>query len=178
MTQTDPITVLEAISDRLIDAIGFLNEDNCYLTDQPVPATMPGGRSIVTVSMGGGTFPHEYFAGGGIETLTEDGSIIITAIVTNRNDRPGRRGRRVGVKPLSKRNEPDGNDTPTLLEHKRAILRALLVEWEPQNDSGLLLLRDQLAARSSTAPSDVRIGETMGTALQLQFSAPFDWDLS
>lgn len=61
--------ILASIVGRLIAQIDELDESNCWLTDQPIPVSIPGGRLAVTVSLGPGRFPAEFFAGGGADTL-------------------------------------------------------------------------------------------------------------
>lgn len=63
--------ILIAIRDRLRSAIDVLNDSNCFVTDQPIPWHMPKGAYCVTVAPGEGTFPTEFFEGGGNATLTE-----------------------------------------------------------------------------------------------------------
>lgn len=167
--------ILFSIVDRLIDQINELNDQNCWLSDQPVPLTIPGGRFAVTVSPGGGNFPHEFFSGGGSATLVEESHVVITPIVVNSVDRPRRSWRRVA-----------GSDdadyielTPNLLSLKRQIIKSLVASdtWEPSY-SNRPILRDQIAPVSCTEPSDVSLGETAAIAMQIRFSTVFDWDLS
>lgn len=169
--QTDQVYILESIVDRLIASIEELTDDNCFLSDQPVPVTLPGGRYAVTVSMGGGNFPHEYFTGGGIDTLVDDGSVVITAVVATSADRPRRAWKKIGS------SEPQAGDAPTLLYFKREVLKALLVDWEPVHE-GASILRDMIAPLGYDGPHDVRVGQMAACAMQMRFSTAFDWDLS
>ena len=164
--------ILLSIVERLIDQIDDLNEANCWLSDQPIPVSIPGGRFAVTVSMGNGNFPHEFFTGSGTETLVEDGSIVITPIVAVVSDRPRQKWRKITGPTQS-------GDTPSILYFKHAILKALLADnsWEPSFDN-VPILRDMLAPISVDGPQDVRVGETMAAASQMRFSVVFDWDLT
>lgn len=169
--------ILLAIVERLINAIGELNDQNCWLADQPIPLSIPGGRFACTVSLGSGRFPNEFFAGGGHDTLVEDGSIVITPLVVNAADRPRRKWRKIV-----------GGDSacgaPSCLYFKHAILKALLGRdastgevWQPNADERPLL-RDMLSPLSCDSPHDVAVGDTVATAMQMKFSTVFDWDLA
>jgi hypothetical protein len=159
--------ILNAVVDRLIEAIDDFSDANCFLCDQPIPRALPTGRIGCTVSMGGGQFPQEFFAGGGIDTLTESGSVIVTPIVVAKSDRPYRKTRKiVGGKDDSIIN---------MLSLKQQILAALLGEdWE----APLGYLRDMISPISADDPHDVPIGETMATAMQIRFAIVFDWKLT
>lgn len=171
--RTDHNEVLAAFAAKLIaDGEGF-TEDNCWLTDQAVPASMPAGRWAITISIGPGRYPHEYFSGGGQNTLVEDGSVIVSPIVAVVSDRPARAWKKIGGK------EPNSGDAPTLLDLKRRILGVILKDhWEPTDDDGNPMLRDQISPISCSSPQDVRIGQTVASMMQLQFSTVFDWNLS
>ncbi|MCD0459102.1 hypothetical protein [Roseiconus lacunae] len=169
--RTDQIEILHAITERLISSIDLLNDSNCWLSDQAVPGSMPAGRFAVTVSVGAGRFPHEYFDGGGVDTLTEDGAIVITPIVSSPADRPKRAWKTIGGR-------AQRGDAPTLIQLKQLILKAMLSEdWEPTNESGDAILRDMISPLDSSAPADVRVGETVAIAMQIRFSTAFDWSL-
>jgi len=167
--QTNQEPILDSIVARLIDQIEDYNDQTCFVSDQAIPITLPGGRIACTVSMGPGRFPSEFFAGGGADTLTEDGSIVITPILAINLDRP-RRARRKIV----------GQDDQTkgLLYYKGAILRALFAStWEP-SAGAQPLLRDMLSPLSCDDPQDVQIGKTMATAFKMRVSTVFDWRLT
>ena len=66
--------IVSAVVERLRSAVPGYNDQNCFESNQPVPAAFSGGRECCTVSIGAGSFPHEFFAGAGSATLVEDGS--------------------------------------------------------------------------------------------------------
>lgn len=164
--------ILTSIVDRLISEIDELDKSNCWLSDQPIPISIPGGRYAVTVSLGPGRFPSEFFAGGGSDTLVEDGALVITPLVVATSDRPRRKWRKIA-------GEHRIGDAPSLLYFKHGILKALLAdsEWEP-HDGDKPLLRDMLSPLSCDQPHDVPVGETLASAMQMRFSTVFDWDLA
>lgn len=165
--QTDQILILEAIVDRLIDQIEIYNDQNCWVSDNAVPLTHPGGDEFCTVSFGAGNFPHEFFSGGGQDTLTESGSIIIAPTVHIRGDRPRRRLRAIA-----------DNDGKSLLDRKRQILRALFRDhWEPVFEEQPLL-RDMISPGLCSAPGEIVVGEARMMQIQLAVDITFDWDLS
>lgn len=171
-SRTTQDKILADVVTRLIAEIPELNDQNCWLSDQPVPITIPGGRYAVTVTMGGGRFPHEFWASGGTDTLTEDGSLIVTPLVVSTIDRPRRKWKKISG------GDNSANRVPSLLYFKHAILSALLGGgWEPAED-GVPLLRDMMAPLSADSPRDVAVGETIAAATQITFSTVFDWDVT
>jgi hypothetical protein len=168
-----PVTqdlILIAFVDRLRDQIGEYNDQNCWETDDPIPLSHPGGNEFCTVSFGDGQFPGEFFAGGGSDTLTEAGSVIIAPTVPLQGDRPRRRRRRlVG--------EIDDPDKRTLLERKREILKALFAsDWEPASDDQPLL-RDLPSPVACSAPAEVTVGEALMLQMRISIQTVFDWDI-
>jgi hypothetical protein len=160
--------ILTAIVDRLIASISEYNDQNCWETDDPVPLSHPGGYEFCTVSFGGGNFPTEFFAGGGAETLTEAGSVIIAPTVTLTGDRPRRRRRRLT-------GDSDGRN---LMNRKRQILVALFgSDWEPV-DGDKPLLRDLPSPIHCSAPAEVHVGESLMLQMRLTVATIFDWDLT
>lgn len=168
--RTDQSLILRSIRDRLIEEIDEVSEETCWVSDQPVPVSMPAGRIAITVSMGPGRFPSEFFAGGGSDTLTEDGSIIVCILSVRADDRPRRAWRKIAG---------TESDTPSLLRLKRDVLAALLGsrDWEPHSGDKPLL-RDMLSPLSATEPRDVPVGETVAGAVKVTFSTVFDWQLT
>jgi hypothetical protein len=166
--QTLQEPILQAITARLIGQIEDYNDQNCFISDQAIPITLPGGRIACTVSVGSGRFPNEFFAGGGADTLTEDGSIVITPMLVINLDRPRRASRKI----------VDRDDqTKGLLYYKWAILRALFSHpWEPTRGEQPLL-RDMLSPISCDDPQDAKIGETVATVMKMRISTVFDWRL-
>lgn len=168
--KADQEPILDSIVARLIDQIAEFNDQTCWLTDQSIPMTMPGGRIACTVSPGPGRFPSEFFAGAGHDTLTEDGSIVITPILITNVDRPRRASRRLV--------EHD-DQTKGLIYYKKAILAALFAksDWEP-HDGKQPLLRDMLSPLRCDAPADVMIGEAQALAMKITISTVFDWRMN
>lgn len=164
--KANQIDICNAIVSQLISAVDDFSDTNCFITDQPIPRALPSGRIACTVSIGSGQFPHEFFAGGGIDTLTESGSVVVTPIVVAKSDRPYRKTRKiVGDKDDSVFN---------MLDLKRQVLAALLkTDWE----ASLGYLRDMISPISADDPHDVPIGETMATAMKIRFAVTFDWEL-
>lgn len=160
--------ILLSIAQRLIAQIPVFTDQNCWVSDDPVPLSHPGGNEFCTVSFGSGTFADEFFAGAGDDTLTEMGSIVVAPTVPMTGQRVRRRSRRIA-------NDPTGQH---LSNRKRQILTALLADgWEPA-DGEKPLLRDMMSPKSCTAPGEVVIGEAKMLQIQLSFSTVFDWDLS
>lgn len=164
--------ILQSIVDRLIAEIDELTSDSCWLSDQAIPISMPAGRFAVTVSPGAGNFPQEFFSGGGAQTLTEECQVVITPLVVSPSDRPRRKWRKIT-------GGETGNEFPSLLYFKHAILKAVLAdpEWEPR-DGDIPLLRDMLSPVSCSDARDVSVGETLASAMQIRFATVFDWDLT
>ncbi|MFG0261525.1 MAG: hypothetical protein ACF788_03965 [Novipirellula sp. JB048] len=159
--------ILIAIVDRLRDQIDDYNDQNCWESDDPVPISHPGGNELCTVSFGPGQYPAEFFGGGGADTLTEVGSVIIAPTVPLQGDRPRRRSRRI-------HKDPDGR---SLLHRKRQILSALFgSEWEPSL-AGQPLLRDMPSPIRCTPPGEVHIGDARMLQIQLSVQTIFDWSL-
>lgn len=165
--QTDQSDILDAIVARLIDQIPAYSDQNCWVSDHPVPLSHPGGDEFCTVSMGNGRFPHEFFTGGGQETLTEQGSIIIAPTVPMRGDRVRRRYRRIA-----------GDENKSLLDRKRQILRAMVYNHYDLVLGEKPLLRDMPAPMQCTAPIEIQVGEAKMLQVQITIETVFDWDLS
>ncbi len=168
--QADQEHILQSIVERLIDKVERLNDQNCFLADQAIPITHPGGRYVVTVSMGAGSYVGQMFAGAGADTITEDGSVIITVILFNNLDRP-----RQSIRKIIGRDDQAAG----LIQWKKQILRALFGfddRWEPTLGDQPLL-REQIAPLRVDAPADVTVGEARGTAMKIIVSAVFDQKL-
>lgn len=166
--------VLAAFRDRLRTLDG-LSDQTCFVSDSPIPLVLPaGGGHCVTVSAGAGSYDQSLFSGGGHSTLNEDSQVIVTAMVHCAIDRV----------PQAERAMLDPS-RGLLTRWKRSILRCLLVvdpnlrelsqAWEPAVGDRPLC-RDQIRPLRVTPPSDVP--EFPGwIAVQIVFSASFDWDL-
>ncbi len=163
--------ILIAIVDRLRGKIADYNDQNCWESDDPVPDSHDGGDEFCTVCFGDGSFPNEFFAGGGDATLTEMGSIIIAPSVLFRGDRPRRRRRRLV-----------GNSADTkaksLLNRKRQILTALFADHWDLADGAKPLLRDMPSPVRCTAPGEIMVGQAKYSQMRLTIETTFDWDLS
>lgn len=160
--------ILEAIVVRLIELIPEYSDQNCFISDDPVPEVHPGGDEFCTVSIGDGNFPGEFFVGGGADTLVEDGSVVIAPTLPTRGGRRYRKERFIS-------GETNGK---TLLERKRQILKALFAEhWEPLKVTKPLL-RDQISPIRCTAPGEVHVAQAKMLQLRVIVRTTFDWDLS
>jgi hypothetical protein len=157
---------------RLRSQVKGLNESNCIVTDQEQPPTWPSGSVVCTVCSGPGKFPEALYAGGGISTLCEVASLKVSIWVRCKLDKPP-----TAEAPLL------GSDKGLISKYKPAILRALLsdekngaaVPWEPCDEDGVKLLRNQLSPISCTAPTPTSDGEFLG--ITLAFDTTFDWRL-
>lgn len=163
--------VLQAIRDRLIDAVPGYTHANCFILDQPIPPDFPIGRECCTIAPGGGAFVDAMFAGAGYRVVTENATTLVTPMVRQVRDAP-----RTASKALL--DQRDG-----LLQRKWDILRALL--WDDfdlsidDEDAALtrLLLREQLSVRDAQTPGFVQIGQSQMMGLTMTFNTPFDWGL-
>lgn len=165
--------ILLSYAERL-RTIPTLNTQNVVVSDQVVPAIMPGGGLYITVSPGEGRF------GGDLEytyeQALENGSLIIGIFRRSNLDRPGRAEAAI---------IPSGS----LLDWKRKVLRALSVDeewlggkvtWEPRrlvDDRFVPLCRNQPKPTRVTQPSDV-MDHPGWLGIQITFAVEWDWDLS
>lgn len=171
-TQKD---ILIAFRDRLVEACPGCTDLTCFISDQPIPASIPGGGSCVTVSIGDGVFDQQLFIGGGASTLCEESQIIVTVMSQVVLDRI----------PQAERALVD-DDRGLLSSWKRGILRALLLAdpelgneskpWEPAKGDRPLC-RDQIRPNTASAPADLP-GKLGWIGFQIPFAVSFDWDLS
>jgi hypothetical protein len=171
-TQPD---ILVAFRDRLISAVPGCTDLTCFISDQPIPAMIPGGGSCVTVSIGEGVFDQQLFTGGGAATLCEEFQVVITAMTQVVLDRI----------PQAERALLE-DDRGLLVKWKVALLRALLLEdytlgldskpWEPAIDDQPLC-RELIRPVHSSAPGDIP-NKPGWIGFQLTFSTSFDWDLA
>jgi len=163
--------VLEAIRDRLIEAVPAYTPGNCFILDQPIPVELPIGREACTISPGTGQFVENMFAGSGFNTLTENATTVVTPMVRQVRDKP----REAMVALLS---QEDG-----LLQRKWDILRALLEAdydlsiYDQQLDMTRWLLREQLSIRYADPPGFTQVGQYQFMGMSMTFNTPFDWGL-
>ena len=161
--------VVNAIRARLIDKVPEFHENTCFVTDEPVPATgYPHAQIFATVSIGDGTFPPEFFAGGGDGQVTENGTVVITTFSQLRTDNTGEITQ-AGF----------GAEKGLISRFKPAILAALLKDdWEPVADKNELL-RNQLypvsCSRVGSAP--ISQGSQSYLNFSITFGTDFDWQL-
>lgn len=193
-TQDD---ILLAFADRLREH-SLLNEQNVVVSDQPVPADMPGGGFCVAIAPGDGRFPFELMDAAHHSQVTEDGSIVVGVYTKIRRDRKGRRefslfGRRKQIISLPDVDQPESR-RPNLTQWKRDILKLLLVgepsladgsnvpidhlrhAWEPASETGVPLCRDIPKPSRVTGVLDVP-GFPGWIGFQITFSIAWDWNL-
>lgn len=160
--------IIAAFVERLRGAISQYTDQNCFASDDPVPLSHAGGDEFCTVSFGDGSFPSEFFEGGGNETLVESGSVIISPSIKLSGDRKGRKSRRLY----------EDNEGKSLINRKRQILVALFGgTWEPRSGRQPLL-RDMPSPRRATAPGEIIVGEAKYTQSRIIVDTVFDWDLT
>jgi hypothetical protein len=161
------IEILEAIVDRLRTKIPEFTEGTCFVSLLPIPVPAPAGDLGAIVSPGGGSFDTEMEVLGPHDpadtTVVEDATFNITLYTRIQTDQVGRSDDIVQSRGLG------------LLEMKRRVLRALLVDWEPEKGSNQLL-RDMLHPVSAGDP-DYDETARWGS-MSLTFGTLFDWDLT
>lgn len=171
-TQAD---ILVAFRDRLLEFCPGCTDLTCFISDQPMPAIIPGGGHCVTVSIGDGVFDQSLFTGGGASTLCEESQIVVTILTQITLDRI----------PQAERALLE-DDRGLLVRWKFSILRALLLDdpnqgndskpWEPALGDKPLC-RDLIRPTVATSPQDVP-GKPGWIGFQITFAVSFDWDLS
>lgn len=171
-TQAD---ILIAFRDRLITDCPGLTDLSCFISDQPIPNSIPGGGYCVTVSMGDGTFDQQLFLGAGAVTLCEESQIIVTVLSQIVLDRI----------PQAEKAMLD-EDRGLVANWKRNILRTLLLNdpsagpeskpWEPAKGDKPLC-RNFPRPTHASSPGDVP-GKAGWIGCQITFAVDFDWDLS
>lgn len=164
--------LLRQIVRRLRALIRGFTEATCFVADQEQPEIWPSGNVVCTVCVAPGKFPEAFFAGGGTSTLCEVASVKVSVWVRCKLDSPGKSESWVV-----------GRDKGLLSYFKPSVLRALLCEdkngdvhpWEPCDEDGTKILRNQLAPIACTAPTPTADGEFLG--ITLSFDTTFDWKL-
>ena len=163
------IEILEAFAARLRE-IPALNEQNVWISDQPLPESPPsGGRFQIVIAYGEGRFPNSRH-----QEFTEESSLVVGIYSISKKDRLGR----AEAKLLS-----DGSIT----DYKQKILSKLLVDnpslgrnskpWEPTRVEGsyrIPILREPATPTHCTGPVDAW-KDWIG--IQIFFRVVFDWDL-
>lgn len=164
--------ILEAVVTRLRACVPEYTDLTCFVSDHPTPVSFPAGPVCCTVSLGSGTFPEPFFAGGGHLTLCEQTTLLVAPYVRSKLDKP------------AQTTQIMLNETKGLVSRfKPAILKALLVDdssgtrvtWQPLDTTGNRLLRSNLAPANCSAAAPDASGEFMG--MILAFSVEFDWRL-
>lgn len=154
----DPVAILQAVVDRLIDQLG-LTDATCYLSIDPdaVPSPSPGDL-IFVVSPTSGNFNEAMFDGGGQEQMTLDGGIVVKIHTPVQLDEPKHDALLVG------------QESRGVLRHATLTLKAL-ANWSPDKN-GNELTRDPLI------PSGFAIGRKSRSLgwVELTFKCSFDWD--
>lgn len=164
--------LLQQFARRLRSQIKGFSESNCVVTDQEQPEQWPGGNVVCTVCASPGRFPEAFYAGGGTSTLCEVASVKVSVYVRCKLD-----------KPSSAEAWIIGKDKGLVSRFKPAVLRAVLCEekndqvgpWEPCDEDGVKLLRNQLSPISCSAPTPTGDGQFLG--ITLAFDTTFDWRL-
>lgn len=164
--------LLRQVVRRLRSQVRGFTEGNCFVTDQEQPEMWPSGNVVCTVCASAGRFPEAFFAGGGTSTLCEMATIKVSVWARGKLDSPGKS--EVSLV---------GREKGLLSCWKPGVLRALLCEekngevhpWEPCDENGVKILRNQLAPMSCTAPTPTADGEFLG--ITLSFETTFDWKL-
>lgn len=163
------IEILESFAGRLREITG-INDQNCSISDQPVPKSPPtGGKLQIVVSYGDGVFLNDRH-----QEFSEESTLVVAIYAHNKKDRMGR----AEAKLLA-------DDSITY--YKQKVLSKLLVEtprlgrnsrpWEPTRimDGKMVpILREPPTATRCTAPLDAW-NDWIG--IQISFRVVFDWDL-
>lgn len=173
-SRTTQADILVAFRDRLRAACPGCNDLTCFICDQPIPQSIPGAGTCVTISMGDGTFDQQLFLGAGAATLNEETQIIISVLTQIVLDRI----------PQAERALLD-TSRGLVAQWKYQILRTILLAdpddgaaskpWEPASGDKPLL-RDQIRPIVATAPADVP-GKPGWIGAQINFAISFDWEL-
>ena len=122
---TTQMEVLQAIRDRLIDAVPGYTHANCFILDQPIPPDFPIGRECCTIAPGGGAFVDAMFAGAGYRVVTENATTLVTPMVRQVRDAPRTASKALlDQGPSIKVNDPDA---------KRCLLEFFNTFYLPYN---------------------------------------------
>lgn len=159
----NPIVILQAIVNRLIERIGSAEPATCYLAINPdsVADKPSAGRMTFVVSPASGSFSEPLFDGGGAQQLSLAGGVIIKLHGVLQLDEVGR-------------------DTQTIVHESEGLLRNAtevldaLTNWSPQDVAGNEQTRDPLYPREISFTKDAR-GRS---GCEISFACNFDWGLS
>lgn len=158
---TDQSTILQAVVTRLIGEIADLNAANCYESAEPDPTVERSHNFFVQVSIGDGQFPQHFQVGGGINQVTEEASVWVTAFSRIKTDQAQH------AKQLLT------DSSRGLLVLKKQILAAL-AGHDLQDAAGNEILRNYMAVVGAARP--IHQWEEF-SAISISFSTDFDWDL-
>ena len=158
-TKGNPVDILKAIVDRLVDQVEECNDMTCYLALSPDAVAQSAGDFTFVVAPLSGTFDQGYIEGGGQEQMKVDSGIVVKIHSDSHLDHVAR-------------------DTAFLTAHgqnvldvARRVLKALSC-WSPVKDQNHIT-RDPLTPTSFVlAKSQSGLG-----AIEIDFACCFDWDL-
>ncbi len=167
--------ILEAVRDRLRAKVSGFNEQNCFISDRPIPDHLTEGILLCTVSPTESRFPDHFQAGGGYRQVVEEFGFNVSLLSWVELDEPGREQHALL------------HSTEGMLSvHKRPILRALLYDddngthWHITDSGGDDILRNDISVVSCTQPQRMRKGQGQPNwvGMTMRFRTVFDWDLT
>lgn len=170
-SRATPRQILDSFLDR-IQQVSEFRSGIAFISDQPIPISMPLGKLAISVSWAEGQFDQGLFESGGIEQLATESQVVIGVFVSNNRERPGRS------------NSPILDDGG-IVARVEQLLKILLVadpskgrrsqQWEPTRN-GVPLLRSCPRPAGFSQPSDVP-GHIGWLGVLLRFTVEFDWEL-
>lgn len=159
---TDQAEILQAVIDRLIDRVEWLNQTTCVPSlDTDPPVTIQHDR-FATVAPTAGQFDREAFDGGGRQQTWENAGVVVTVFTRVKLD-------------------PQGRDSQRLLNAVRGLFRLkhdvldALSGHDLSNPSGELIVRNLLYPIDAGNPEHDR-KEGLGR-LSITFGVDFAWKL-
>ena len=159
--------IVELFADRLADKVPGVTAETVLITTDQFPNRYPTGDLFLTVAEAGGQFNDALFAGGGHEQVSENISLVVSIFASSHLDRSD-----------EARAALLAEDKGIIRNHKRDVLRALLVSWEPET-GGNLQSRSMPAPSSSTPPQYIQPedGGKVFIMVALTFAVVYDWNL-